>query len=69
MAENSKPPQVAFAEAIHLLQEFRGADLMRTIGQIEESLKGSCADTYETVTMLFDRTKRVVSPTEDYWFL
>jgi hypothetical protein len=35
MAEESKPPQVALADAIHLLQTFRGADLTRTIYQIE----------------------------------
>jgi hypothetical protein len=30
MAEDSKPPQIALADAIHLLQTFRGADLPRT---------------------------------------
>jgi hypothetical protein len=46
MAEDSKPPQVALADAIHLLQAFRGADLTRTIYQIEKSLKGASLDTY-----------------------
>src|SRR5258708_14815430 len=49
MAEESKPPQGAFADAIHLLQMFRGPDLTRTIGQIEKSLKGTSADSYAAV--------------------
>ncbi|HET6842341.1 MAG TPA: hypothetical protein VFK06_11760 [Candidatus Angelobacter sp.] len=49
MAEESKPPQVALASAIHLLQTFRGTDLTRTIGQIEKSLKGVSADSYAAV--------------------
>lgn len=46
MAEQSKLPQMAIADAIHLLQAFRGPDLTRTIGQIEKSLKGIAADSY-----------------------
>src|SRR5258708_21792938 len=49
MAEESKPPQVALAGAIHLLQTFRGPDLTRTIGQIEKSLRGASADSYASV--------------------
>jgi len=44
MAEVSKSPRVAFTDAIRLLQTFQGADLTRTIHQIEESLKGVAAD-------------------------
>ena len=44
MAEASKSPRVAFTDAIHLLQTFQGADLTRTIHQIENSLKGAAAD-------------------------
>jgi hypothetical protein len=51
MAEESKPPLVALAGAIHLLRTFRGPDLTRTIGQIEKSLKGVSADSYATVLM------------------
>src|SRR5690348_14950778 len=46
MAEQSKLPQLAIADAIHLLQAFRGPDLTRTISQIEKSLKGIAADGY-----------------------
>jgi hypothetical protein len=49
MAEQSKQPQIAVAEAIHLLQTFRGADLMQTIYQIEKSLKGVSAQNYSAV--------------------
>jgi hypothetical protein len=49
MAEDSKPPQLPLADAIHLLQTFRGADLTRTIDQIEKSLKGASADSYAAV--------------------
>src|SRR6266566_5203701 len=49
MAEDSKPPQLAIEDAIHLLQTFRGADLTRTIYQIEESLRGVSADSYSAV--------------------
>src|SRR5258708_7107251 len=49
MADESKPPQVALAGAIHLLQTFRGPDLTRTIGQIEKSLKGVSANSYAAV--------------------
>lgn len=44
MAEQPKPPQLAVEDAVHLLQTFRGADLTKTIGQIEKSLKGASAD-------------------------
>jgi hypothetical protein len=49
MAEDSKPPQLALADAIHLLQAFRGDDLTRTIYQIENSLKGVSKDRYSAV--------------------
>lgn len=49
MAGESKQPQIAVAEAIHLLQMFRGADLTQTIYQIEKSLKGASAESYSTV--------------------
>jgi hypothetical protein len=49
MAGESKQPQNAVAEAIHLLQTFRGADLTQTIYQIEKSLKGVSAESYSTV--------------------
>jgi hypothetical protein len=49
MAEDSKPPQLALADAIYLLQTFRGVDLTRTIYQIEKSLKGVSADSYAAV--------------------
>jgi hypothetical protein len=49
MADQPKPPQLAVADAIHLLQTFRGADLTGTIYQIEKSLKGVSAHNYSTV--------------------
>jgi hypothetical protein len=49
MAGESKQPQNAVAEAIHLLQMFRGADLTQTIYQIEKSLKGISTESYSTV--------------------
>lgn len=49
MAEEPKPSQLAIENAIHLLQTFRGADLTRTIYQIEKSLKGASAETYAEV--------------------
>src|SRR5882724_4222609 len=49
MAEDSKPPQLPLADAIHVLQTLRGADLTRTIDQIQESLKGASADSYAAV--------------------
>ena len=49
MAEDSKPPQPALADAIHLLQAFRGDDLTRTVYQIEKSLKGVSKDSYSAV--------------------
>jgi hypothetical protein len=49
MAEQSKQPQIAVAEAILLLQTFRGADLTQTIYQIEKSLKGVSAQNYSAV--------------------
>ena len=49
MAEETKPSQLAIEDAIHLLQTFRGADLTRTIYQIEQSLRGASADTYAAV--------------------
>jgi hypothetical protein len=49
MAEQSKQPQIAVAEAVHLLHAFRGADLTQTIYQIEKSLKGVSAHNYSAV--------------------
>jgi len=49
MAEPSKQPQIAVAEALDLLQTFRGVDLTRTIYQIEKSLKGVCTESYQSV--------------------
>jgi hypothetical protein len=49
MVEETKQPQIAVAEALHLLQTFRGADLTQTIYQIEKSLKGTSTDSYATV--------------------
>jgi hypothetical protein len=51
MAEDSKPPQLALADSVHLLQTFRGADLTRTINQIEKSLKGVSRDSYSAALM------------------
>ena len=44
MAEDSKPPRLAIADALELLQTFRGTDLTQTIYQIEKSLRGASAD-------------------------
>lgn len=49
MAEESKQPQMAIAQALHLLQTFRGADLTQTIYQIEKSVKGVSAAKYAAV--------------------
>jgi hypothetical protein len=49
MTEQPKQPQIAVAEAIHLLQAFHGADLTQTIYQIEKSLKGVSAQNYSAV--------------------
>ncbi len=49
MPANSKPPQLAIADALDLLQTFRGADLTQTIYQIEKSLRGASADGYSAV--------------------
>src|ERR1700676_5631761 len=49
MAEQSKQPQIAVAEAILLLQTFRGSDLTQIIYQIEKSLRGASADGYAAV--------------------
>jgi hypothetical protein len=49
MAEEFKPSRLAIEDAIHLLQGFRGADLTRTIYQIEKSLKGASAESYAAV--------------------
>jgi hypothetical protein len=46
MAEESRQPQIAIADAIHLLQTFRGSDLTQTIYQIEKSVKGVSAEKY-----------------------
>jgi hypothetical protein len=49
MAEDSKPQQIAIAQALHLLQTFRGTDLTQTIYQIEKSMKGVSAENYAAV--------------------
>jgi hypothetical protein len=49
MAEEPKQPQIAIAEAIQLLQTFRGADLTQTIYEIENSVKGVSAEKYSAV--------------------
>jgi hypothetical protein len=49
MAEDSKPQQIAIAQALHLLQTFRGADLTQTIYQIEKSVKGVSVEKYAAV--------------------
>jgi hypothetical protein len=49
MAEESRQPQIAIADAIHLLQTFRGSDLTQTIYQIEKSVKGVSAEKYLAV--------------------
>jgi hypothetical protein len=49
MADTSKQPQTAIAEALHLLQTFRGADLTQTIYQIEKSVGGISAEKYAEV--------------------
>jgi hypothetical protein len=49
MAEEPMPSQLAIEDAIQLLQTFRGADLTRTIHQIEKSLKGASAESYAEV--------------------
>jgi len=46
MAEDSKPQQIAIAQALHLLQTFRGTHLTQTIYQIEKSVKGVSAEKY-----------------------
>ena len=49
MADTSKQPQIAIAEALHLLQTFRGVDLTQTIYQIEKSVRGISAEKYAEV--------------------
>ncbi len=49
MAEQPKPPQLAVADAICLLQTFRGTDLTQTIYQIENTLRGVSLDGYSAV--------------------
>jgi hypothetical protein len=49
MAEPSKQPPIAVAEAIHLRQTLRGADLTQTIYQIEKSLKAASAQNHSAV--------------------
>ena len=51
MAEPSKQPQIAVAQAIHLLQAFHGADLTQTICQVEKLLKGVSQEGYACVLM------------------
>lgn len=46
MAEQPKPPQLAVADAIRLLQTFRGTDLTQTIYHIEKTLRGVSVDAY-----------------------
>lgn len=49
MAEQRKPPQLAVADAIRLLQTFRGTDLTQTIYQIEKTVRGVSVDSYSAV--------------------
>jgi hypothetical protein len=49
MGAESKQTQIAIAEAIHLLQTFRRADLTQTIYRIEKSLKDVPAERYLAV--------------------
>jgi hypothetical protein len=49
MEEQPKPPQLAVADAIRLLQTFRGTDLTETIYQIEKTLRGVSVDGYSVV--------------------
>src|SRR5436305_14059511 len=49
MPEDPKLQQVAIAQALHLLQTFRGADLTQTIYQIEKSVTGVSAEKYAEV--------------------
>ena len=49
MAEESKQSQMAIAQAFHLLQTFRGADLAQTIYQIEKSVKGVSGGKYSAI--------------------
>jgi hypothetical protein len=49
MAEQPKPPQLAVADAIRLLQTFRVTDLTQTICQIEKTLRGASVDGYSAV--------------------
>jgi hypothetical protein len=49
MVEESRQPQIAIAQALHLLQTFRGADLTQTIYQIEKSVKGVGAANYPAI--------------------
>jgi hypothetical protein len=49
MADTSKQPQIVIAEALHLLETFRGADLTQTIYQIEKSVKGVVAEKYTEI--------------------
>src|ERR1700679_1913200 len=49
MAEESRQPQIAIADAIHLLQTFRGSDLTQTIYQIEKSVKSVSAEKHLAV--------------------
>ena len=49
MVEQSKQPQFAIVEALHLLQSFRRADLTQTIYQIEKSVKGVSTANYSDI--------------------
>lgn len=49
MAEELKTQRSAVAEAIHLLEAFRGPDLTQTIYRVEQSLKGVSARNYAAV--------------------
>src|SRR6266436_4003952 len=49
MAEQPKRPQLAVADAIRLLQTFRGTELTQTIYQIEVTLRGVSVDGYLAV--------------------
>jgi hypothetical protein len=61
MADYSKPSQIAIAEAIRLLQTFRGADLTQTICQIEKSLRGVSTQNYSSILTATNAKAEVLS--------
>ena len=49
MTKEFNPPKLGIADAIHLLQTFRGTDLTQTIAQIEKTLRGVSVDGYSAI--------------------